>query len=82
MKKPDSLPWKKSTSYYLEDCIEGSDDYIIAERFGDAEEQEYCIKACNDFPKAIELLKLCSDTSGYPKINNKIKEFLNRLENE
>ena len=90
MKIPDSLPWKQVESSTLQDCIEGSDEYIIAERFGSDDEQEYTIIACNNFPKSIELLKevkeILRQSERFDKnirslaMKIKIDEFLNTLE--
>jgi hypothetical protein len=90
---PNSLPWKQANDSTLQDCIEGSDDYIIAERFGSDDDQEYCINACNNFPKSIELLKEAvrfintvpntryGDTLSYATAS-RIDKFLKEVDNE
>ena len=70
MKIPNNLPWKMDILLYRYETLTVEDIF-------------YASKVCNNFPKAIELLKDAHSTlkiEGYGC--REIEEFLDSLENE
>ncbi len=87
MKKPKNLlPWMLSKSdlnvdtysYQIEQIQD--ENLVIAdipcEEVGDKQDAEYIVQACNNFPKAVELLTKLSDQLHDPKISHDLDAFL------
>ena len=88
MKEPKSkLPWKiDEPGPYMHIMINSADEWpvldVVSMQF---EDKEYTVQACNNFPKAVELLELFRTSfSAEDRRKNylKIEEFLKSLEDE
>ena len=77
MKQPkNKLPW-----FILGDGI-GTKETHVAEHVESVDDLLYCIEACNNYPKAVELLwEACNYLQPEGVIYDKIKKFLNEQTN-
>ena len=88
MKKPCSkLPfWLQKSTGQVADCEGGV--VVISDSKEDLRDAEYIVQACNEFPRAIELLTECKyllDMLNYEEhpVYEEVNEFLTKLkENE
>lgn len=81
MKTPKSkLPWKQGPSYVGEIYSTSFSTETVCKHLYD-EDTEYIIQACNNFPKAIQLLR---DTKDYynPSNTEMIDKFLKEIDED
>lgn len=84
--KYSKLPYSIHNGDYLD--ILDAEDCIVATvntHLNDKADSEYIVQACNNFPKAVELLKKSEfylSSFVEDKVAEEIREFLKSLENE